>query len=54
MTIPYDVSNAGSIIQDGEENADVRRNTLAEKVTLEYHRNPKIMSWVLLTSNAMR
>ena len=25
-----------------------------EKVTLEYNRDPKIMSWVLVTSNAMR
>ena len=28
--------------------------SLAEKVTLEYHRNPKIMCCVLLTSNAIR
>ena len=60
MTIAYDVNNASLIIQDGAENADVRRNTLAEKVTLayhrnptEYHRNPKIMCCVLLTSSAM-
>ena len=60
MTIAYDVNNASLIIQDGVENADVRRNTLAEKVTLayhrnptEYHRNPKIMCCVLLTSSAM-
>ena len=60
MTIAYDVNNASLIIQDGAENADVRRNTLAEKVTLayhrnptEYHRNPKIMCCVLLTSNAI-
>ena len=43
MTIAYDVNNASEIIQDGAENADVRRNSLAEKVALKYHRNPK---WV--------
>ena len=46
------------IIQNGAENAEVRRKMLPEKVTHEhyrtpkYHRNPKIMCCVPLTSNA--
>ena len=44
-------------IQNGAQNAEVRRKMLPEKVTLEhyrtskYHRNPKIMCCVPLTSN---
>ena len=52
MTIAYDVNNASLIIQDGAENADVRRNTLAEKVTLAYHRNPT--DYVLRSPNVER
>ena len=36
----YDGKNVIQIIQNGTENADVRWNTLAEKVTLEYHSSP--------------
>ena len=43
MTIAYDINNTSLIIQDGAENADVRQNKLAEKVTLVYHRTA---NWV--------
>ena len=32
------------VIQDGAEYVDVRQKLLPQKVTLVYHRNPKIMN----------
>ena len=49
----YDVNNSSYIIQNGRENVDARRKTLAGKARFEYHRNPKNMCCILLTSNAI-
>ena len=49
----YDVNNSSYIIQNGRENVDARRKTLAEKARFEYHRTPKNMCCILFTSNAI-